>query len=90
MSSTQPGEFPNQDLGIEFVTDANHGALNSLASPLRIGTCTLWAGAGVPGIGGNIGDLYINTSAANDQTFFYRCTTAGTAGNAVWAAITGA
>ena len=89
MSSTQPGEFPNQDLGIEFVTDTNQGAVNELASPLKIGTCILWAGTGAPGIGGNIGDLYIRTDGV-DNTFFYRCTTAGTAGNAVWAAITGA
>ena len=88
--STQPGEYPNQKLGIDFVTDTNQGAVNDCASPLKIGTCIVMAGAGVPSIGGNVGDLYINTSAANDQTYFYRCTTAGTAGNAVWAAITGA
>lgn len=82
--------YPNEDLGVGFDTDTNQGAINVMASPAKIGTCTIWSGTGAPAIGGNVGDLYIRTNASTDATYFYRCTTAGTAGNAVWAAITAA
>lgn len=83
-------QYPNQLLGIDFATDANHGSFNSFASAARIGTCTLWSGTGAPTIGGAVGDLYIRTDAAGDSTYFYRCTVAGAAGVATWAAVTGA
>lgn len=88
--STQPGEYPNQALGIDFETDSRQGAINSLSEPLKIGTVIFWSGAGVPTIGGNVGDFYIRSDPAGDSTYFYRCTVAGAAGAATWAAITGA
>ncbi len=96
MSNISGEEYPNQLLGLDSVQDTNAGASNKFSLPVKLATVSgatgaiLQSGAGVPGVGGNVGDLYINVSAANDQTYFYRCTTAGTAGNAIWAAITGA
>lgn len=98
MSNIQPldGEYPNQLLGADAVQDANAGATNMFAAPVKLSTASgvggaiLNSGAGAPAVGGNVGDLYINTSAAGDSTYFYRCTTAGAAGAAVWSAITGA
>lgn len=86
----QSNEYPNQAMGIDFVQDANAGAVNQLNNPLQIGTWTLSAGTNAPTIGGNVGDLYVRQNPAGDSTYLYRCTTAGTAGNAIWAAVTGA
>jgi hypothetical protein len=83
-------QYPNQALGLDFYTDAQVGTVNNAASPMRITGCTITAGAGVPVIGGNLNDLYIRTDAAGETTYFYRCTTAGAAGAAVWAAMSGA
>jgi hypothetical protein len=86
-----PGDqYPNQAMGMDFYTDANTGTTNAFSSPIRLNGCTLSAGAGLPTIGGNVNDLYIKTDAAGETTYFYRCTTAGTAGNAVWTAMGGA
>lgn len=84
------GEYPNQASGIDFETDAHAGAINLLSEPLKLGTCIMHAGSGAPTVGGNVGDFYINTGATGDSTYFYRCTVAGDAGSATWAAITGA
>lgn len=98
MGDPAPSEYPNQNLGVDFVTDANNGAVNQVAAPLNLATkagaagCTINSGSGTPAsnnIPGNVGDLYIRTDGT-DATYFYRCTVAGTAGNATWAAITGA
>lgn len=93
-----PSEYPNQLLGISGATDANAGSVNLLNQPLKLGNSsgvgpTISGGAGTPtsnNVGGNVGDLYIRTDPAGDSTYLYRCTVAGTAGNATWAAITGA
>lgn len=72
-------------------TDTNQGAIDSVAVPLKLGSGVILAsGTGVPTIGGNVGDFYVRKDPASDATYFYRCTVAGTAGNATWAAITGA
>ncbi len=85
------GEYPNQGSGIDLASDANQGAVNVLAEPLKIGTCIIWAGSGVPAIGGNLNDLYIRTDAgASETAYFYRCTVAGAAGAATWVAMSGA
>lgn len=86
----EPNEYPNQLLGIEIVQNTNQGAINQFGEPVQVGTCIIWSGTGAPAIGGNIGDLYIRTDPAGDSTYFYRCTVAGAAGAATWAAITGA
>ena len=90
VSSSQPGEYPNQSMGIEYVQDANVGAVNQMGVPLQLGTWSLQAGSGVPAVGGNVGDLYVRTNPAGDSTYLYRCTVAGAAGAATWVAITGA
>jgi len=88
------GEYPNQLLDLDIVTDANAGTINNLSSPIRLNTgnahgAILNSGTGVPAVGGNVGDLYIRIDGT-DATYFYRCTVAGAAGAATWAAITGA
>lgn len=96
MSTMAPsGQYPGQLLGIEVVQNTNAGAVNTFAAPVKLNTLAgaagaiLNSGSGVPAIGGNVGDLYIRTDGA-DATYFYRCTVAGAAGAATWAAITGA
>lgn len=95
-----PGEFVDdagtirfeghiQGTGITDATNTNVGPVLVLATPVRIGAAgpIIQAGAGVPGVGGNVGDLYINTAgsvAAN--TALYGCTVAGGAGAATWVA----
>lgn len=80
------GAFP-----IAGGTNTNQGAINTTGVPLQLGAGVIVAsGTGAPTIGGNIGDFYIRKDPASDATYFYRCTVAGTAGNATWAAITGA
>lgn len=86
----EPEEYPNQLLGVEKVQDANQGPVNQFAEPVQVGACIIWSGTGAPAIGGNVGDLYIRTNPAGDSTYFYRCTVAGAAGAATWAAVTGA
>ena len=88
MSSGQSAEeYPNQLLGVETVNDTNAGAVNAVASPLKLNTAggatgaILNSGAGVPAIGGNVGDLYLRTDGS-ETTYFYRCTVAGAAGAA--------
>lgn len=89
--SEQSGEYPNQLLGNDFVNDANQGSVNQFSEPIQFKDgATIYSASGVPSIGGNVGDLYIRTNAAGDSTYFYRCTVAGVAGAATWAAITGA
>lgn len=99
MPESTPAEYPNQNLDIDFAQNANVGAINQLAAPLQLGNVAngqgaiLSSGAGTPtsnNTPGNVGDLYIRTDPAGDSTYLYRCTVAGTAGNATWAAITGA
>ncbi len=96
MSNITQEEYPNQFLGFDAVNDTNAGAVNQVGSPIKLATnvgatgAILNSGVGVPAIGGNVGDLYIRTNPAGDSTYFYRCTTAGVAGAAVWSAITGA
>jgi hypothetical protein len=94
-----PSEYPNQDLGIESAQNTNVGAINQLAAPLQLGNAANGSGAiissaaGTPASNntpGNVGDLYIRTDPAGDSTYLYRCTVAGVAGGATWAAITGA
>lgn len=96
MSSGPEGEYPNQLLGTDPVTDTNVGTGNKFSAPMKLATAAgvggIWlqSGAGVPAVGGNIGDLYIRSDPAGDSTYLYRCTVAGVAGVATWAAITGA
>lgn len=72
-------------------TNTNQGAIVSSSVPVQVsGAAIIASGTGAPAIGGNVGDLFIRTNPAGDSTYFYRCTVAGTAGNATWAAITGA
>jgi hypothetical protein len=59
------------------------------ASPGRQWACQLSAGSGAPAIGGEVGDLYIRIDGT-ETTYFYRCTVAGAAGVATWAAMGGA
>lgn len=88
-------EYPNQLLGVDNYQATNAGAVNRITAPLRLDTgagvagAILNSGTGVPTIAGNIGDLYIRIDGA-ETTYFYRCTTAGAAGAAVWAAMSGA
>lgn len=95
-----PGEFVDESgtirfeghitgTGITDATNANVGAVLVFDVPIRLGAAgpIIQAGAGVPGVGGNVGDLYINTAgsvAAN--TALYGCTVAGAAGAATWVA----
>ncbi len=83
-------QYPNQNLGIDFYSDTNAGTVNNFASPIRLGGVILSGGAGVPALGGNVGDLYFRTGGGTDATTFYRCSVAGAAGVATWVAITGA
>jgi hypothetical protein len=84
------GEYPNQLLGIDVVQDTNAGAVNKVASPLKlasaagVGGAILNSGSGVPAIGGNVGDVFFRTDFAGANTVVYFCTVAGTAGNATW------
>ncbi len=95
MSNLTQEEYPNQLLGLDAIQDTNAGAANKFSLPVKLATVSgatgaiLNSGAGVPAVGGNVGDLYINVSGG-DATYFYRCTVAGAAGVATWAAITGA
>lgn len=98
MPESTPAEYPNQYLDIDFATNTNAGTVNQLTAPLQLGNqnntsaAIISSGSGTPAsnsLGGNVGDLYIRTDGT-DATYFYRCTVAGTAGNATWAAITGA
>lgn len=96
MSSVpQEDEYPNQLLGLDSLNDTNQGAVNNLASPLKLqvgsgGGVILTSGPGVPTIGGNLNDLWIRSDASGETAYFYRCTTAGVAGAAVWTAMSGA
>jgi hypothetical protein len=86
-----PPEYPNQALGFNGVTDANAGPVNQVSEPIQFNNgCTISSGANAPTVGGNVGDLWIRTNPAGDSSYFYRCTVAGGAGVATWAAITGA
>lgn len=77
--------------GLSAVSNTNAGTVQKSPSGIQLGSGSiLSSGTGVPAIGGNIGDLYVRKDPASDATYFYRCTVAGTAGNATWAAITGA
>jgi hypothetical protein len=100
MSSFTPldEQYPNQLLGLSAVTNANAGAINKTEAPLRVNTnaatyglgAIINSGSGVPVIGGNLNDLWIRTDAVAETAYFYRCTTAGVAGSAVWTAMGGA
>ena len=71
--------------------DTNAGTIVQAGNGIKVsGAAIISSGANAPAIGGNVGDLFIRTNPASDATYFYRCTVAGTAGNATWAAITGA
>ncbi len=92
----QEGEYPNQLVGVDGITDTNVGPSNKLSLPVKIASLSgaggifLQSGTGAPtALGGNVGDLYIRADGT-DGTYFYRCTVAGVAGGATWAAITGA
>jgi len=87
-------EYPNQLLGVVVVEDTNAGASNKVNAPLKLATAAgvggaiLNSGSGAPGIGGNVGDLYVRTDGTHGAvTVIYQCTGAGTAGNATWAGI---
>jgi hypothetical protein len=72
-------------LGLE---DANIGQCGVLASPLGIdGGVTLSSGAGAPGGGGYVGDLYFRQDPGGANQTIYRCTGDGAAGVATWAGI---
>ncbi len=76
--------------GLTDDTDANAGAEFVFATPFRLGAAgpTVRAGTGAPGVGGNLGDLYIRTDGdCTASTYLYACTTAGIAGAAVWTAL---
>lgn len=95
-----PGEFVDEagvvrfeghitGTGITDATDTNVGAVLVLAVPIQLGAGgpIIQAGAGVPGVGGNVGDLYVNqTGAPGANTSLYGCTVAGAAGAATWVA----
>ena len=88
------GEYPNQFLGVNVASDTNAGAVNRVEAPLKLATAAgvggaiLNSGSGAPGIGGNVGDLYVRTDGTHGAvTVLYQCTGAGTAGNATWAGI---
>jgi hypothetical protein len=68
------------------VADTNHGSVNRSRGPISLsgGAAALLAGTGAPTLGGNVGDLYVRTDGANGTLILYRCTVAGTAGNATW------
>lgn len=98
--SINEGEYPDQFLGLDTLTDANAGAVNIANAPVKLNTGSLLAkastagailssGTGVPSIGGNVGDLYIRIDGA-ETTYFYRCTVAGAANVATWVAMSGA
>ncbi len=67
---------------------ANRGPLNNSAQLVIGGHAMIATGSGDPNgpQGGEVGDLYINT-AGGALTTIYRCTVAGTAGNATWVGI---
>lgn len=95
-----PGEFVDesgtirfeghiQGTGITDATNTNVGAVIVLGVPLQLGAGgpIIQQGAGVPGVGGNVGDLYINrTGSVAANTALYGCTVAGAAGAATWVA----
>lgn len=97
MSGISEEEYPNQLLGVDVVQDTNQGAVNLMASPLKLqvgagtpGGVIITSGPGVPTIGGNLNDLWVRSDATLETAYFYRCTTAGVAGAAVWTAMSGA
>ncbi len=93
MSNVEPldGQYPNEFLGFSAYSDAEAGAVNNSESPVRLATAAgvtgviLNSGTGAPACGGNVGDAYFD-KAGGDGTWIYRCTVAGTAGNATWVA----
>ena len=92
MSNIQPldGEYPNQLLGVEVVQSANAGAVNVVHAPFKLDTVAgapgviLNSGTGVPGVGGNVGDVYVRKDFSGANTWIYQCTVAGAAGAATW------
>lgn len=96
-----PGEFVDEagvvrfeghiaGTGITDATNTNVGAVLVLATPVQIGAGgpIIQAGAGAPGVGGNVGDVYINqTGSPATDTLLYGCTVAGGAGAATWVAL---
>ena len=99
MGDPAPSEYPNQNLGVDFASNTNVGAVNQVSAPLQLSDAlnragaVLQSGSGTPtsnNLPGNVGDLYIRTDPAGDSTYLYRCTVAGAAGAATWAAVTGA
>lgn len=83
-------EYPNQLLGLDTAQDTNAGAVNVMGSPLQLSTVAgatgaiLNSGAGVPAVGGNVGDLFFRTNPSGANTLIYQCTVAGAAGAATW------
>jgi hypothetical protein len=70
----RPG-YSDIDGGLQINTPAgNNGAM-------------LASGHGAPAIGGEIGDIFIRTDPGGASETIYRCTVAGTAGNATWTGI---
>lgn len=81
-----PGGVPFS-LSLGYNGSANRGHQSALTGPIAIGTAAaISSGTGAPVTGGEVGDIYIRTDGGALSTI-YRCTTAGTAGNAVWAGI---
>jgi len=83
-------EYPNQFLGLDTAQNTNSGAVNVFGSPVQLATnqgatgIVVNSGAGVPAIGGNVGDAYFRTDFSGANTWLYQCTVAGAAGAATW------
>lgn len=96
-----PGEFVDASGTVRFEghidgtglgdqTDTNVGALIYVGFPFRFGVAgpIVQSGSGVPAVGGNVGDLYIDaTGDPTASTYLYACTVAGAAGAATWTAL---
>lgn len=97
MSNFSPldSQYPNEFLGLSAYTSTNWGAAeNQFEAPFKLNSengaagASFHSGSGAPTIGGGAGSFYFRTdtpSTGNQR--IYVCTTAGTAGNAVWTGI---
>lgn len=72
---------------VGVIDQTNVPQYNRVINPLQIGLggAIVSSGTGAPTAGGNVGDMYIRKDGG-DGSWLYRCTTAGVAGVAVWAA----
>lgn len=85
--STQRAIFGHLDANAGYTTQFQGGGIQFQRYPTPSAALSFSGGLGAPAVGGNVGDLYFRADPSGANQTIYRCTVAGTAGNATWAGI---